>query len=121
MDNRTKNDKLQMATAFVLGANGAVGRELVAHLVAQKIFSKIVLIGRRKLELKPGHDEEDEVICKNTVSCSYLFSVLFFFQDQRVVEFDRISDYKEVFDGATVGFCALGTTRSAAGKVLDRV
>ena len=34
-------------TAFVLGYTGAIGQELVKELLGSRIFSKVVLIGRR--------------------------------------------------------------------------
>ena len=37
-------------TAFVLGYTGEVGKQLVKELASSKIFQKVVLIGRRKVE-----------------------------------------------------------------------
>lgn len=34
-------------TAFVLGYTGAVGKELVKALLENRIFSRVVLVGRR--------------------------------------------------------------------------
>ena len=32
------------------------------------------------------------------------------------VDFDKLEDHKEAFQGAGVGFCCLGTTRAKSGK-----
>ena len=32
------------------------------------------------------------------------------------VDFDKLEDHKEAFQGADVGFCCLGTTRAKSGK-----
>lgn len=36
-------------------------------------------------------------------------------QEEKVVDFDRLDDYKEAFAGCDVGFNCLGTTRAKAG------
>jgi len=38
--------------AFVLGGTGAIGKELVKALLRKRIFSRIVLIGRRQVVYK---------------------------------------------------------------------
>uniref|UniRef100_A0A1I7XU98 Protein HTATIP2 n=1 Tax=Heterorhabditis bacteriophora TaxID=37862 RepID=A0A1I7XU98_HETBA len=78
--------------AFVLGASGAVGRCLVKYLVDSSGFSKIILLGRREIEVPYGGKVE-----------------------QHVVDFDKIDEYGNILTGCDVGFCALGTTRSKSG------
>ena len=36
-------------SVFVLGATGEVGKELVKALLTQRVFSRVVLIGRRQI------------------------------------------------------------------------
>lgn len=38
-------------------------------------------------------------------------------QVHKTVDFDRISEFSEAFQGADVGYCALGTTRGKSGVV----
>ncbi|VDM73914.1 unnamed protein product, partial [Strongylus vulgaris] len=88
-----------LRTAFVLGATGAVGTQLVEALVKSKQFKKIVVIGRRKIP------QENESIVSKKV-----------FKEQVIVNFDEIEKHPGAFKDADVGFCALGTTRAKAGK-----
>ncbi|CAJ0608561.1 unnamed protein product [Cylicocyclus nassatus] len=81
-----------LKTAFVLGATGAVGTQLVEALLKSKQFKKIVIIGRRKIP------QENESI------------------EQVIVNFDEIEKHSDSFKDVDVGFCALGTTRGKAGK-----
>ena len=53
-------------TAFVLGYTGEVGKELVKALLGSRIFSKVVLIGRRMVTY------EDELY-KDVVSVRFTF------------------------------------------------
>lgn len=39
-------------SCFILGASGETGKELLAKILRQKLFSKVTLIGRRKLDLE---------------------------------------------------------------------
>ena len=82
-------------TAFILGATGETGKELLHVLAANQSISKLVLIGRRNQEL-------DENKFKNV--------------DQRVIDFDKIEEFSESFKGFDVGYCCLGTTRGKSGK-----
>ena len=81
-------------SAFVLGATGEVGKELTSILAANENFSRIVLIGRRKLELNGEKFARIE---------------------QSIVDFDKLSDSSDAFRGFDVGFCCLGTTRAKSG------
>ncbi|RCN42651.1 NAD dependent epimerase/dehydratase family protein [Ancylostoma caninum] len=81
-----------LKSAFVLGATGAVGSQLVEALVKSKQFKRIVIVGRRKIPL------ENESI------------------EQVIVDFDAIENHADAFKDTDIGFCALGTTRAKAGK-----
>ncbi|CAJ0933547.1 unnamed protein product, partial [Mesorhabditis belari] len=74
--------------AFVVGASGMVGKQLVETLSANPRFSRIVLFGRRDIDLPnpPKHLE------------------------QRKIDFENLSEHKKDFEGFDVGFCALGTS-----------
>lgn len=39
-------------TCFILGASGETGKELLAEILQQQLFSRVTLIGRRKLNLE---------------------------------------------------------------------
>ena len=82
-------------SAFVLGATGEVGKELVNFLASNENFTRVVLIGRRKIELN------GEKYCK---------------VDQKVVDFDKLADTAgDAFKGFDVGYCCLGTTKGKSG------
>jgi len=82
-------------SAFILGATGETGKELLLALAANQSISKLVLIGRRKQDL-----EQDTF--KNV--------------EQRVIDFDKIGEFSDSFQGFDVGYCCLGTTKGKAGK-----
>ncbi|XP_041644468.1 oxidoreductase HTATIP2 [Cheilinus undulatus] len=86
--------KQQNKSCFVLGASGETGKVLVQELLERNIFSKITLIGRRKLDFE-GKANENLV--------------------QEVVDFEKLDDYAAAFQGHDVGYCCLGTTRAKAG------
>ncbi|XP_077779833.1 protein HTATIP2 [Podarcis muralis] len=79
-------------TCFILGASGETGKELLAELLRRQLFSKITLIGRRKLE-------------------GSLYSNV----SQEVVDFEKLDESVAAFQGHDVGFCCLGTTKAKAG------
>ncbi|XP_059150819.1 oxidoreductase HTATIP2-like [Physella acuta] len=80
-------------SAFVLGYTGEVGKVLVDELNKSKIFKRVVLIGRRQVPLSLGPEFE-----------------------QKVIDFDKVEDHKDVFTSLDCGFCCLGTTRGKSGK-----
>ncbi|XP_030849175.1 oxidoreductase HTATIP2-like isoform X2 [Strongylocentrotus purpuratus] len=84
-------------TAFVAGYTGECGKALVQELARTKIFSKVLLIGRREVPLE-GDVYKD------------------FAAEQKVVDYDKLDDSADIFKGPTVGYCCLGTTRGKAGK-----
>uniref|UniRef100_A0A0B7AP87 NAD(P)-binding domain-containing protein n=1 Tax=Arion vulgaris TaxID=1028688 RepID=A0A0B7AP87_9EUPU len=72
-------------SAFVMGYSGVSGTALVKELSKAKLFKKVVLIGRREIPLDVGPEFE-----------------------QRVVDFDKLDDHKDVFKDLDTGFCCLG-------------
>ncbi|XP_074660117.1 protein HTATIP2-like [Tubulanus polymorphus] len=81
-------------TAFVVGYTGATGRVLVRQLLEKQIFKRLVLIGRRKVEF------EDD---------------LYKDVEQKIVDFDNLSEHADAFADTDVGYCCLGTTRGKSG------
>eukprot|EP00094_Tigriopus_californicus_P011436 TCALIF_11041-PA protein Name:"Similar to HTATIP2 Oxidoreductase HTATIP2 (Gorilla gorilla gorilla)" AED:0.13 eAED:0.14 QI:32/0.33/0.25/1/0.66/0.5/4/64/428 len=79
--------------ALLVGASGETGQEVLKQLQLSPQFAKIILIGRRNLDLSDASKVE-----------------------QRVIDFDDIDSHSEAFQGADIGFCCLGTTRGKAGK-----
>uniref|UniRef100_A0A2K5QW09 Protein HTATIP2 n=1 Tax=Cebus imitator TaxID=2715852 RepID=A0A2K5QW09_CEBIM len=86
--------RMQNKSVFILGASGETGRVLLREILEQALFSKVTLIGRRKLTF-------EEEAYKNV--------------NQEVVDFEKLDDYASAFQGHDVGFCCLGTTRAKAG------
>jgi len=85
----------QSQTAFVVGYTGVVGKELTKELLQQNVFQKVLLIGRRQVQL-------DGELYKNA--------------EQRVVNFDFLPQHKAAFENCTVGFCCLGLPTGKASK-----
>ncbi|XP_034385493.1 oxidoreductase HTATIP2 [Cyclopterus lumpus] len=81
-------------SCFILGASGETGQELLRALLGRNIFSKITLIGRRRLTF------EDKAY-ENLI--------------QEVVDFEKLEDYAAAFQGHDVGYCCLGTTKAKVG------
>lgn len=52
--------KMQNKSVFILGASGETGRVLLKEIVGQSLFSRVTVIGRRKLNF-------DEEAYKNVV------------------------------------------------------
>lgn len=86
--------RMQNKSVFILGASGETGRMLLKEILEQSLFSRVTVIGRRKLIF-------DEEVYKNV--------------NQEVVDFEKLDDYASAFQGHDVGFCCLGTTRKKAG------
>ncbi|XP_012933328.1 oxidoreductase HTATIP2-like [Heterocephalus glaber] len=86
--------RMQKKSVFILGASGETGRVLLKEILEQNLFSKVMLIGRRKLTF-------EEEAYKNV--------------NQEVVDFEKLDDYASAFQGHDVGFCCLGTIKSKAG------
>eukprot|EP00079_Xenopus_tropicalis_P023808 XP_012816294.1 PREDICTED: oxidoreductase HTATIP2 isoform X1 [Xenopus tropicalis] len=82
-------------SCFILGASGETGKELLKEIVASKLFSRVTLIGRRRLPLE--EEPYKEVA-------------------QEVVDFEKLEEFSAAFQGHDVGFCCLGTTKAKAGE-----
>ncbi|KAM9461553.1 oxidoreductase HTATIP2 [Clarias gariepinus] len=82
-------------SCFILGASGETGKALLKEIVERKVFTKVTLIGRRQLSF------EDKTY-ENVVV-------------QEVVDFEKLDEHAQAFQGHDVGFCCLGTTRAKAG------
>ncbi|XP_077568610.1 oxidoreductase HTATIP2 isoform X2 [Stigmatopora nigra] len=94
MKRLEENFRQQNKSCFVLGASGETGKMLLQELQLRNIFSKITLIGRRQLNFEGK--EFDNLV-------------------QKVVDFEKLDDYAEAFQGHDVGYCCLGTTKAKAG------
>lgn len=84
--------------AFVVGATGEVGKAIVKELVNRSQFEKVTLIVRRHLDL-PSVDIDPN------------YQKI----EQKIVDFEKLSESAEAFKGHEIGFSALGTTRAKAG------
>ncbi|XP_072017813.1 oxidoreductase HTATIP2-like [Amphiura filiformis] len=82
--------RAQGKTAFVVGYTGETGKELVKELSRTKIFDKVTLIGRRKVEY-------DSDLLKD-------FNV-----EQKIVDFKTLEESADLFQGHDVGYCCLGS------------
>jgi uncharacterized protein YbjT (DUF2867 family) len=76
---------MENKTALVIGATGATGKELVKQLLENENYSKVKIFVRSKIDLSNAKLE------------------------QHVVDFDKISEWKNEFVGDDL-FSALGTT-----------
>ncbi|XP_037309224.2 oxidoreductase HTATIP2 [Pungitius pungitius] len=94
MKNLEENFRQQNKSCFILGASGESGKMLLRELLERNIFSKITLIGRRRLALE-DHAHGNLL--------------------QEVVDFEKLEDYAAAFQGHDVGYCCLGTTKAKAG------
>ena len=60
-------------TAFFVGYTGGAGKALLAELVETNLYEKLILLGRRKIDL-PDDDKYANVVsivCKNMSVTSY--------------------------------------------------
>ncbi|XP_060733250.1 oxidoreductase HTATIP2 isoform X1 [Tachysurus vachellii] len=89
-----ENFRQKNKSCFILGASGETGKALLKEIVQCNIFTKITLIGRRKLSF------EDKTYDKVV---------------QEVVDFEKLDEYAQAFQGHDVGYCCLGTTKAKAG------
>lgn len=78
-----------MSIALIAGASGLVGGKLLALLLVEKKYTKVISIGRRKLDI--SHPK----------------------LDQYIIDFNNLEELKEKAD--TI-FCCLGTTIKKAGS-----
>jgi len=85
--------------AIVIGATGAVGRFVVAELLKAPEFSQITILVRREYQLPAGNE---------SVDTSKLV--------QKVIDMEKLDEYKNDFEGHDKAFCCLGTTLKDAGS-----
>lgn len=78
-------------TALIAGATGLVGRELVNTLLSKDYYSKIIILGRRSIDIKENRIEEI------------------------VVNFEELDKYQSQIT-ANDYYCCLGTTMGQAGS-----
>ena len=83
----TKGDK----TALIFGASGMVGQYCLSYLLDSGIYSKVISIGRKTLDVE--HPK----------------------LSQKVIDFDQLTAYQELIQGDDL-FCCLGTTIKKAGS-----
>ncbi|RIA95867.1 hypothetical protein C1645_816168 [Glomus cerebriforme] len=86
-------------SALILGVTGPVGKTLLIDLLKSGTFKTVTTIGRKEFEYN-GPNKETLV--------------------QKVVNFEKLDEYKEAFTGPfdTV-FCTLGTNRAETGSAED--
>ncbi|RUS20107.1 hypothetical protein BC937DRAFT_86339 [Endogone sp. FLAS-F59071] len=89
----------QKPAALVIGGTGAVGKALTRDLLRTGAFRRVTTAGRRPVVFEPGGEVPTDRLV------------------QYVVDFENLHEYREAFRGHDVVFCALGTTRAAAGSV----
>ncbi len=77
--------------ALVFGASGLVGGFCVHHLIASPIYKKVICFGRKKILVQ--HEK----------------------LEQRIIDFDKLEDYKNLIQGNDL-FCSIGTTIKKAGS-----
>ncbi|XP_041365597.1 oxidoreductase HTATIP2-like [Gigantopelta aegis] len=92
--NNSEEFKMKGHSAFIVGYTGAVGKVLTKELAKAKLFKKVLLIGRREIDLDDDIGNEFE---------------------QKVVDFEKFDDYADIFKDVKYGFCCLGTTRAKSG------
>ena len=70
------------------------------------------LIGKNCLDILAGHESYDEIRVLSRRSTGINSSKV----KEVIIDFDRLEDYSEVFEGAADVFCCLGTTIKKAGS-----
>ncbi|XP_038664287.1 oxidoreductase HTATIP2 [Scyliorhinus canicula] len=95
LNNLREMFKALNKSCFILGASGETGKVLLREIVQSQLFTKVTLIGRRKLT--------SEDATRENVS-------------QEIVDFEKLDEYASAFQGHDVGFCCLGTTKAKAGE-----
>ena len=84
--------------AIIVGGTGAIGRSLVRQLLADERYASVTTIGRRKVPL----DDVDAAVQERKLK-------------QVLVDMDELGA-SDAWQNQDVAFCALGTTRGAAGS-----
>ncbi|CAG8652052.1 5614_t:CDS:2 [Funneliformis mosseae] len=81
--------------ALIFGATGAVGKTLLKDLLNCEYFKSITSTGRREVAYD-GPNKESLI--------------------QKVIDFEKLDEHKDVFVGYDTVFCTLGTTKAQAGS-----
>lgn len=95
MSEEASNAGSSGMSCFIVGGTGEIGKQLINLLVKNDSIRKVVLIGRRSIEY-PKESGYEKI-------------------EQKVVDFDNLSNHADAFSGIDVGFCTLGTTRAVSG------
>ncbi|KAJ3341425.1 hypothetical protein HDU93_004826 [Gonapodya sp. JEL0774] len=82
-------------SAVIIGATGACGRYALKYALESPHFTKVTSVSRREVAYD-GPGKEKLV--------------------QKIVNFEKLAEYKDAFAGHNVAFLALGTTRADAGS-----
>lgn len=82
-----------MNKAVILGATGAVGKELLNELIRKNKYDKIFVVGRSSIERLPNQNRFEKVI----------------------IDFDKMEFDETILDTADI-FVAFGTTLKQAGS-----
>ncbi len=93
IDRNREQFRTMNKSAFVLGYTGESGKSLVKELLQSKVFSRVVLIGRR--EVKYEDDLYKDVVCYlNYITYLFSFSATFLLVlvDQLVVVIKYLTD-----------------------------
>ncbi|KAB7497664.1 Oxidoreductase HTATIP2 [Armadillidium nasatum] len=77
--------------ALVLGASGAIGKEIIKELIKSPRIGSVKVVTRRPLGLESNKIEE------------------------KVVDFDKLDQHEDAFQDVQIAYCSLGTTRANAG------
>lgn len=85
--NITKNNK----TALLFGASGLVGRHCLNFLLTSSIYKKVLIFGRKSLEME--HEKLEE----------------------HLINFDTIENFEDLIKGDDL-YCCIGTTMKKAGS-----
>ncbi|KAI9492494.1 hypothetical protein BDB00DRAFT_828469 [Zychaea mexicana] len=83
-------------TALVLGATGAVGKQLLLDVLKNGNYSRVITLGRRPAPL------DDSIPQQNL--------------EQKTVDFDNLEASRAEFRNVNDVYCCLGTTRADAGS-----
>ncbi|KAL5006445.1 hypothetical protein ScPMuIL_015251 [Solemya velum] len=86
--------RAQNHSVFLLGYTGEVGKAILKEMACLKLFKKVTLIGRRGVVLGPEFGPEFE---------------------QKVVDFEKLDEFVDVFKDHSIGISCLGTTRGKSG------
>eukprot|EP00127_Corallochytrium_limacisporum_P000771 Clim_evm57s25 gene=Clim_evmTU57s25 len=97
-----------MEKAVVIGATGAIGKYVVAELLAEPSVKKIVTLGRRKFENPPEDFDGADLDYGKEEASGRLEQII-------GVDFENLAEHKDTIDGASAAFNCMGTTRKDAG------